>query len=327
MIARLRFAFGLFLSACFALSVHADTLPAVFDKASPESLQDLKDMQKHVQALTKKLVPCTVGLQIGNASGSGVIINKEGHVLTAGHVSGKPGQNVVIILNDGKKIKGKTLGCNLGIDSGMVQITDKGAFPFCDMATSADVKKGQWCLALGHPGGFHPGRSPVLRVGRILDSGKFVLRSDCTLVGGDSGGPLFDMHGKVIGIHSRIGNSISTNFHVPVDTYRETWDRLAAGESWGPNIFGTKTKAAYLGVTLDSDSKECTIKEVTPKSPADSGGLKAGDVILSMDGTSLKSSDDLSNFLSNKRSGSEVSVAVRRGSESLTLKVTLGKRP
>lgn len=311
------------------VSLFADTsAPAVFEKSQPENLQELKEIQKHVQELTKKLIPCTVGLQIGNASGSGVIIDKEGHVLTAGHVSGKPGQPVTIILHTGKKIKGKSLGANQGIDSGMVEITEKGDFPFVEMGTSADLKKGQWCLALGHPGGYHPGRSPVLRLGRILENGKFVLRTDCTLVGGDSGGPLFDVNGKVIGIHSRIGQSISTNLHVPVDTYRETWDRLVASESWGPNIFGGgNTKRGYLGVTLDTDASGCKIKEVTAKSPADNAGLKIGDVIVSLDGKKMDNTDDLSSFLGNKRSGTEVAVQILRGSETLSFKVTLGKRP
>src|ERR1044071_2036662 len=72
-------------------------LPAAFAKPLPESLKDLQDIQKHVSVLAKKLMPCTVGLRIGNSSGSGVIIDKEGHVLTAGHVSGQPGREVTIL--------------------------------------------------------------------------------------------------------------------------------------------------------------------------------------------------------------------------------------
>jgi hypothetical protein len=91
-------------------------------------------------------------------------------------------------------------------------------------------------MAIGHPGGFRPNRQPVLRVGRVLQSTQFVIRSDAAVVGGDSGGPLFDMNGRVVGIHSRIGGSMTDNFHVPVKTYRDTWDRLAKGESWGGQL-------------------------------------------------------------------------------------------
>src|SRR5205807_1727365 len=97
---------------------------------------------------------------------------------------------------------------------------------------SADLKKGQWVITVGHPGGFRPDRSPPVRLGRVIESTKSLVRTDCTIVGGDSGGPLFDMTGKVVGIHSRIGAPLSANIHVPVDTYRDTWDRLVKGEVW-----------------------------------------------------------------------------------------------
>src|SRR5262245_36960756 len=125
------------------------TLPRAFQKTVPEGVKDLQDIQQHVAKLAERVIPATVGLRIGGSSGSGVIIDKEGHVLTAGHVSGKPDQDVQIILYDGKKVKGKTLGGNRGIDSGMVKISDKGEYPFVDMGTSADLQKGNWCLAIG----------------------------------------------------------------------------------------------------------------------------------------------------------------------------------
>src|SRR5207245_204744 len=122
------------------------------------------------------------------------------------------------------------------------------------------------CMAIGHPGGYQKGRNPVVRLGRIQTNSKTFVQTDCVLVGGDSGGPLFDMHGKVIGIHSRIGNLITANIHVPVDTYRETWDRLAKGDEWGP--FSGKQSDAYMGLGLDPESKNCKVVEVNPDSPA-----------------------------------------------------------
>src|SRR5437868_2304260 len=84
-------------------------LPIVLDKPAPENIDDLKAIQKQVKAVLEKVVPCTVGLRIGQGSGSGVIISKDGYVLTAGHVSGKADREAVIILHDGRKLKGKTL--------------------------------------------------------------------------------------------------------------------------------------------------------------------------------------------------------------------------
>src|SRR5207237_141509 len=143
-----------------------------------------------------------------------------------------------------------------------------------------------------HPCGYESGRSPVVRVGRVLDNSKVLVRTDCTLVGGDSGGPLFDMNGKVIGIHSRISGAITANIHVPVDTYRETWDQLAAGEAIGGP--GAKNNP-YLGVQGDPDLKDCKILVVSPGSPAEKAGLKVNDVVRSFAGTKINDFEDLVN--------------------------------
>jgi serine protease Do len=303
-------------------------LPSAFAKVVPENKDDLAAIQRHVQGLLKKAMPATVGLIVGGAQGSGVIVTKDGVVLTAGHVSAMPDRDCKIILPDGRTLKGKTLGANHGIDSGMIQITDKGEFPFCEMANSAELKAGQWCMAIGHPGGWQKGRNPVVRLGRIQDIGKTFIKTDCTLVGGDSGGPLFDMHGKVIGIHSRIGELITANLHVPIDTYRDTWDRLALGEEWGKNPFGfRKASNAYMGLELDMDSKTCKILTVYPDSPAAKAGLRANDVFRMFDGKTITSQDDLLRRMATKRPGNEVDVEILRGEDTVVLRITLGKRP
>src|ERR1700758_5501580 len=115
------------------------------------------------------------------------------------------------------------------------------------MGKSTSLTKGQWVVSIGHPGGFRPNRTPVVRLGRVLEANANLIQTDCTLVGGDSGGPLFDMDGKVIGIHSRIGPAITANLHVPVNTYRDTWDDLANGETLGGPV-RPRTGQAYMGV-------------------------------------------------------------------------------
>lgn len=299
--------------------------PSVFDKAVPENVEDLKAIQEHVRKVLQKVMPCTVGVRIGAAQGSGVIVSKDGFVLTAGHVSGTPGRDCTLVLHDGKTIKAKTLGANRGIDSGMIKITEEREWPFVEMGKSGDLKPGQWCIATGHPGGFKAGRTPVVRLGRLLNPGKTALTSDCTLVGGDSGGPLFDMQGRVIGIHSRIGGSITANVHVPVDTYRDTWDRLVKGEAFGGGPFVQATDA-WLGVQSDPDSKGCVLSQIVQGSPAEKAGLKAMDVVLKFDGQKIESFDELAGLIRKKKPGDEVSMEVKRGEETLSLKVTLGKR-
>jgi serine protease Do len=184
---------------------------------------------------------------------------------------------------------------------------------------SKDLKAGQWCIATGHPGGFKKDRPPVVRVGRVGVFNDSLIQTDCTLVGGDSGGPLFDMTGKVIGIHSRIGNPIVANIHVPADTYREYWDQLAAGEKVGEN-------PVWLGVRADMDAKNCRLGEITPDSPADKAGLKAGDVIVKFAGKDVGSYQDMVRLLQRRKPGEDVDVEVKRKDETVDLTVTLGKR-
>jgi serine protease Do len=312
--------------------VREQPLPAAVTRSAPEGLADLLAIEKQVKTVLKKVMPAVVGLRIGPAAGSGVIVSPDGYVLTAGHVSGTPGRDVLLLLPDGRRVRGKTLGGNRSIDSGMIKITDKGTWPFVRLGDSAKLKRGQWCVTLGHPGGYKPGRTPVVRVGRILYATPTVIRSDCTLVGGDSGGPLFDMHGRLIGIHSRIGIRIDENVHVPVNTYKETWDRLARSETWGGmfSFFGGRGRAArgaWLGVALDTDAEGCKVAEVTEGGPADKAGLKEGDVITRLDDREVTSSAELVKLLARKRPRDKVVLRVQRGKESVKIEVVLGRRP
>jgi len=294
----------------------------------PETVEDLKAIQKQVRAVLDKVIPCTVGIRLGQGQGSGVIVSRDGLVLTAGHVSGAPGRDCTVILHDGRTLKGKTLGQNRSIDSGMIKIVDEGPFPFVEMGKNDTVKPGDWCVAIGHPGGFRPGRTPVVRLGRVLANTKTLVATDCTLVGGDSGGPLFDLNGRVIGIHSRIGPSITANIHVPVDTYHETWDRLVKGESWGGGI-GTPpavTVPPFMGVQGDPESKEAKIVDIVPDGPAAKAGLKVNDVVLKFDGQKVGPYSELAALIRKKKPGDVVTLEVQRGSETMSFKVTLGKR-
>ena len=154
-------------------------------------------------------------------------------VLTAAHVCGETNREVRFTFPDGSTARGKTLGMNHEIDAGMMKITSLGPWPHVQMGDLDHARLGDWVLTLGHPGGFDPERSVVVRLGRLIRLSSEVVQTDCTVSGGDSGGPLFDMRGRVIAIHSRISDSAAENFHVPITTYHLTWDRLLNGESWG----------------------------------------------------------------------------------------------
>ncbi len=299
-----------------------DDLQTIFEGGIPDDLADLKAMEKHVQELAKKVIPCTVGVAVGNAQGSGVIISEDGYVLTAGHVSGRPNRNVQLTLPDGKKVRGKTLGQNRGIDSGLIKITDEGKWPHLQMGDSSKLQQGQWIVGTGHPNGYQEGRKPVLRLGRVLANHSSVIVTDCTLVSGDSGGPLFDMDGKVIGIHSRIDNPLTSNMHVPVNTYLETWDRLAKGDSWG-NLPG---RGPFIGVQGDPEADNAKIARVYPKTPAAKAGMKVGDVITKFDGKDIPDFATLATLVGKKKPGDKVKVEVLRNDKTQRFNIVIGRR-
>lgn len=297
----------------------------VLEKDYPTSVADLRIIQEKVHQTVEKVMPATVGVRVGNSQGSGVIVSEDGYVLTAGHVIDRPGRNVVLILLDGRQVRGKSLGVNRDIDSGMIKITDKGKWPFVKMANADSIHTGQWCVATGHPGGYMPGRTPPVRLGRVLYKSDNVLCTDCTLVGGDSGGPLFNLEGEVIAIHSRIGRSVTANLHVPIKTYLVTWDRLVASESWGgprPNQVAAHIKP-MLGVAGDTT---CRVTQVFPSSPAKLAGVKAGDVIRQFDGVAVDNFGQLATLLNKKRPGQTIKLLIARGDKTLDLKVRLGAR-
>jgi len=297
-------------------------LQSVFAGGSPEGVEDLKAMEQHIQKLSRLVTAATVGLQIGPSQGSGVIISKDGYVLTAAHVSGAPGRKVSIILPDGKSYGGKTLGVNRAIDAGLIKIEAKRDWPFVAMGDSSKVKLGQWCLAVGHPGGYQKGRTPVVRVGRVLVKRDTVLASDCTLVGGDSGGPLFDMSGRVIGIHSRIGTPLVANMHVPVDPYRDGWERLAKGDAFGFR----PGQGPFIGVVGDRESQAAKIIQVQSGSPAEKAGIEVGDVIKKFGDVQIDSFEALASEVQKHSPGDRVAVEVERDGKTIQLKLTVGRR-
>jgi serine protease Do len=226
------------------------------------------------------------------------------------------------MLADGRVLKGKTLGLYRTVDAGLMKITEEGEFPSAELGQSNALNERQWCLATGHPGGYQDDRKPVLRLGRVwvVDSG--AITTDCTLVGGDSGGPLFDMEGRVIGINSRIGGKLTSNMHVPVNSYRDNWDRMVKEEAWG-HLDGHDP---YIGIRGEDSVTEAKIASVVPNSPADKVGLKPGDVILSVNGQPVAEFKAFKDYVSEKQPGDKVKLQVRRGEETMDFNVVLTRK-
>ncbi len=297
-----------------------DALPAVFAKPAPEGVDDLRAIESHVRTLIENLNACTVGVQIGPAQGSGVIVTSDGYVLTAAHVSGRPGRRAEIVMPDGRRVEATTLGRDDTLDAGLMKIEEEGDWPFVEMADDESISIGDWCLATGHPGGYHEGRAPVFRLGRVIFSSRRVVQTDCELVGGDSGGPLFDMHGHVIGINSRIGEDTDLNFHVPVIAFTRNWERLADGESFRSH------SGALLGVSGKPHELGLEITQVYDNDPAAEAGVRVGDVLVTFGRSKVQNIDQLSELVGRQPPGREVTLQLLRDGEQVEIEVKLGFR-
>jgi S1-C subfamily serine protease len=197
-------------------------------------------IQRQIDTVENSLIKATVALQLGGVSGSGVIISPDGYVLTAAHViAGRHPRRCRIILSDGRRMDGTVLGSNSEEDFGMVKINEPSDLTAAPLGDSATLRPGQWLLATGHPLGLQSGRPPVLRLGRVLSGprrangrpGRRIL-TDAPLISGDSGGPLFDLNGRVVGIHSMIteGERWLASIHVPVNVAKPVLAQLEKGE-------------------------------------------------------------------------------------------------
>ncbi len=305
------------------------SLAEVFAAPAPRSPSDLQALQDHVIQLVQRIEPATVCVSTGRGTGSGVIVSPDGYVLTAGHVFEEPGRRLEFFFPDGSSVRGISLGHNERIDSGLCKITDdapEGGWPHAPIGQMSDVQVGDYVLALGHPGGFDRDRSVVTRLGRLVSASARVLHTDCSVVHGDSGGPLFDLHGRVIGIHSRIASSSNANYHIPIGTYLHTWGRLVDSELWGARA---GRGDANLGLRLtETEQPGMLIDDIPERGPAITAPLFAGETLLTVEGQPIETAEDIEDTLDHLRPGDEVFVTVIANSddaEPRRVRLTLGQ--
>jgi len=296
------------------------------------------DQMKAMEARVKKLVaantPAVVAL-LGEkvpGAGSGVVVSADGLILTAGHVT-HGNDTMTVAFPDGKQAKCKVLGADYTRDVGLAKIIEPGTYPFAELGDSDRLDITTIVISLGHPGGYDVRRTPPVRIGRISskDMGGFLV-SDCTLVGGDSGGPMFDLDGKVVGIHSSISESLSFNRDAPVNAAKVSWERMLKGEHWGkvpgerPGPFGKRNTAgkAVLGAVFESsENGSAVLREVQPKSPLAAAGVKTGDVILRLGGSDVKTGADVVAKIGKSKPGDRLEIVFRREAEEKKAEVTL----
>ena len=302
------------------------------------SHKELLEMEKKVQATVKRVTPATVSIIAsqtnGAGSGSGTVVSKDGLILTAAHVLGNA-KELVIIFPDGKRVKGEALGCNYERDIGMARITEEEnrEWSFVKLGESGNVKVTDIFIAMGHASGFDARRPPPPRVGRAYNRGtnRFIM-TDCVLIGGDSGGPLFDLDGNLIGIHSFIGGSLSQNNHAPVDQAKADWDKLKAGEKWGHG-FGSawsdqfhRPDSPVMGFKLDPEADDVIVTAVYKDGPAAKAGLQAGDKLLKINGKETPDRTAFYDELQKLNPQDKIALELERDGKHLKRELILARR-
>jgi S1-C subfamily serine protease len=302
--------------------------------------------------------------QSSQALGTGFVVDKEGYILTNAHVvdeSGQRASSVTVVFNKGgsetQRVPGQLVGVDVGSDVAVIKVdpskVDLNPLPLGD---SDKVVVGQSVVAIGNPLGYDfsitsgivsaTGRSLQAPNGQTIPNG---IQTDAAINQGNSGGPLIDSQGKVIGINEQIASSGGGNdglgFAVPINTAARSLEQLKTNG---------KVQYAYMGVGLNTLTSDIAgmfnmksqggalVQSVSPGSPADKAGIKGGtrtvdvqgqqfvlggDVIVKADNTEIKSADDLIAFLGTKKPGDTITVTVERDGKTQDLKVTLIERP
>jgi serine protease Do len=285
-----------------------------------DTLADFEATQRRVQAALSQAMASTVGVGQG---GSGVIVSADGLVLTAAHVSGRPNRRITCRMPDGQRVQAETLGRFDYADAGMIQLQGEGPWPHSPLMESMPAAVGDWCFALGHPGGFDENRGAVLRVGKVISVRSDFIRTGCELLRGDSGGPLFNLQGEVIGIHSRIGEPLDDNYHAPLNAFIKMWDELLAGVSL-PNVVSGRDRGS-LGVGVESHAQGVMVKEVRENSAAAAAGFRVSDIIQAIDGFAIEDRFELRWAIGKMRVGDSVQIKFLRDGKQETHTVELGK--
>ena len=273
------------------------------------------------------------GPRISRGIGSGFIVSNDGYVLTNAHVVGDGQSEVTVRLIDRREFKAKVVGTDRRTDIAVLKI-DATDLPVVKSGNAEQSRVGEWVVAVGSPFGFDNTVTAgiISAKARRLPDENYVpfIQTDVAINPGNSGGPLFNLAGEVIGINSQIysrsGGFMGISFAIPIDVALGVKDQIIQ--------FG-RVQRGKLGVTIQGMDKELAqsfglsepagalVANVEPGSAAEKAGLKAGDVVLAVDGVKAADSGDLPRLIGEKRPGSAVKLEVWRDGKSRTVTATL----
>ncbi len=269
-----------------------------------------------------------------SALGSGFIIDEKGIVVTNNHVI-QDAQDIIIRVNGDKEFKAKVIGSDPLSDIAILQLDTTEKFTPVKFGNSDDARIGDWVIAIGNPfglggtvtSGIISARNRSIGLSRYED----YIQTDASINSGNSGGPLFDMNGDVIGINTAIlgrSGSIGIGFSIPSNSAKLVINQLIE--------FG-ETKRGWLGVRIQDVTKEIAdvekldeprgalVASVAENSPSDKAGVKAGDIILEFNGEKIKVMKELPMIVAKTEVGKKVKVKIWRNKKEITKTITLGR--
>lgn len=268
--------------------------------------------------------------------GSGFILNKEGYILTNDHVVRNFDKFKVVFKNVKEPVSAKLIGTDPMIDVALLKVEASQDLQPIEIGDSSAVKVGDWAIAIGAPFGLEQSMTVgvISKVGRggIDNSGVHYIQTDAAINQGNSGGPLLDINGRVVGINRMIvspsGGSIGLGFAIPINEAKAIVEELKSGG---------KVKRARLGVALDDLTEETAkelklsgpegafVRQVQNGSAAAEAGIDVEDVILEIDGAKIKNANDVVSKIRASKVGQRVSVVVFRKGQILKISVKLAE--
>lgn len=274
-----------------------------------------------------------------SGAGSGFFISADGYIVTNNHVV-QDATEITVKLADSRELVARVVGRDESTDLAVIKV-DGGGFPFVSFEEEAQPRVGDWVIAVGNPFGLGGTATAgiVSAQGRGDIDSAYVdyLQIDAAINRGNSGGPTFDIYGRVIGVNTAIfsdsatGGSVGIGFAIPASVAKPITERLMRGENIARGYVGVGIqdlgKDAVEALGLERDAKVAYVGEVTRGGPAETAGLQIGDVVIQMNGRPILGRNDLTRRIGQVRPGETIRLEILRDGRRQTVNVRAGTRP